>query len=370
MQRTSDLNVLEYRPLPRPDELLDVLPKTKAQAELVHGARGAIRRVLRGEDRRLLAIVGPCSIHDLKAGREFAERLARLARELDDRIVTVMRVYLEKPRTATGWQGLIFDPHLDGSGEIAHGLRVARQFLREVLDLGLPTATEFLDPISPQYIADLVCWAAIGARTSESQTHRQLASGLSMPVGCKNATSGSIQSAVNAIKAAGQPHTFLGVGSDGHAAAVRTTGNPDCHLVLRGGSSGPNYTAPHIAAAEAALARTGVARAILVDCSHDNSGRQPQRQPEVVRNVVAQMGADNRSIIGVMIESNLFGGNQPLTMAREKLRHGVSITDACLDWASTERCLRETHAALAPRFANPAGWIERIAPPAAAPALV
>ena len=352
MHRTVDLNIAACRRLPTPGELRELLPRSDALAAFVDDARAAIRRILRGEDRRLLAIVGPCSIHDMQAGLEFAGRCAELAREVEDRIVVVMRAYFEKPRTAGGWAGLIMDPYLDGSGEIAHGLRSARRFLREVLELGVPTATEFLDPISPQYLADLVCWAALGARTSESQAHRQLASGLSMPVGCKNGTSGSIMGAVNAIKTGAQPQTFFGVDVDGRAAAIHTRGNRDCHLVLRGGASGPNYAAPHVVAAEAELRRAGAPRAIIIDCSHDNSGRRPERQLVVAREVVAQVRAGNRAIAGLMLESNLLAGNQPL-VAGARLRPGVSITDACLDWDSTEACLREAHAALADRGAAP-----------------
>jgi 3-deoxy-7-phosphoheptulonate synthase len=357
MPRTSDLNVLACRPLPAPAELLADLPKTGQQTELICRSRQTIRAVLAGDDPRILVVVGPCSIHDVAAGREYGQRLAALAGELSDRLVIVIRAYFEKPRTSLGWQGLILDPDLDGSGDIALGLRLARRFLRDMLDLGLPTATEFLDPISPQYLADLVCWAAIGARTAESQMHRQLASGLSMPLGFKNGTEGTLQSAVNAIKAAGQVQDFLGISADGRAAAVRTRGNPDCHIVLRGGTGGPNYSAAHLAAAESLLDRTGLPRSIMVDCNHDNSRRQPERQPEVLAKVVGQILAGNRSIIGVMIESNLLGGCQPLVQPSGKLRYGVSITDGCLDWAGTERCLRETHAALAPRFGSATSWM-------------
>ncbi len=356
MHHTSDLNVLDCRPLPAPAELLAALPKTRAQAALVCRSRQIIHRILYGGDRRLLAVVGPCSIHDVEAGREYGQRLATLARELDDRLVIVMRTYFEKPRTSTGWQGLILDPGLDGRGDIARGLRLARCFLREMLDLGLPTATEFLDPISPQYLADLVCWAAIGARTAESQMHRQLASGLSMPLGFKNGTEGTMQSAVNAIKAAGQVQAFLGISPDGRVAALRTRGNSDCHIVLRGGAGGPNYSAAHLAAVESMLEQAGLPRNIMVDCNHDNSGRRPERQPEILAEVVGQILAGNRSIIGLMVESNLFNGNQPMAQPPGKLRYGVSVTDGCLDWSATERCLRETHAALALRFDSANGW--------------
>ena len=253
MQATSDLNILETRPLPTPAELLAEFPISETQANFVTASRRDIRQIIFTDERRQLLIVGPCSIHDVDAGRDYARRLAALAREVSDRVMIVMRVYFEKPRTTVGWKGLIMDPHLDGSHDIAAGLRLGRSFLREVLDLGLPTATEFLDPIMPQYIADLVCWGAIGARTTESQTHRQLASGLSMPIGFKNGTDGSLTAAVNAIKAAGQSHTFLSIRRDGVPAAVRTKGNRDCHVVLRGGARGPNYAAAHIAETEALL---------------------------------------------------------------------------------------------------------------------
>jgi 3-deoxy-7-phosphoheptulonate synthase len=262
-----------------------------------------------------------------------------------------MRVYFEKPRTTVGWKGLIMDPHLDGSHDIAAGLRLARTFLRDVLDLGLPTATELLDPITPQYIADLICWSAIGARTAESQTHRQMASGLSMPLGFKNGTDGSIATAINAIKAAAQPHTFLGINLDGSASAIVTRGNPDCHVVLRGGATGSNYSPTHIAQTELLLAKAGLIKSILVDCSHDNSAKQPALQPEVMRKLLGQITGGNRSIMGAMIESNLAAGNQAFPQPKDQLRYGVSITDACIDWPTTESLVREIHAALAPRFA-------------------
>jgi len=330
--------------------LLAALPKTEAQAEFVTRAREDIHRIIFTDDRRFLLIVGPCSIHDVDAGRDYAHRLAALAREVADRVMIVMRVYFEKPRTTVGWKGLVMDPHLDGSHDIAEGLRLARTFLRDVLDIGLPTATELLDPITPQYIADLICWSAIGARTTESQTHRQMASGLSMPLGFKNGTDGSIHTAINAIKAAAQPHTFLGISLGGAASAIVTRGNPNCHVVLRGGSAGPNYSPAHIAQTEQLLAKAGLPRSILVDCSHDNSSKQPERQPEILHQVLAQVTAGNNSIMGAMIESNLGAGNQPFPQPREKLRYGVSITDACIDWPTTETLVREIHSALAPRF--------------------
>lgn len=350
MQKTSDINVVEMRTLPSPAALLAELPKTEAQADFVSRARREIHRLIFTDDKRFLLIVGPCSIHDVAAGRDYAQRLAALAREVSDRVMIVMRVYFEKPRTTVGWKGLIMDPHLDGSHDIATGLRTARTFLREILDLGLPTATELLDPITPQYIADLICWSAIGARTAESQTHRQMASGLSMPLGFKNGTDGSITTAINAIKAAAQPHTFLGINLAGAASAIVTRGNPDCHVVLRGGTNGPNYSPTHIARTEELLAKAGLPKAILVDCSHDNSAKQPERQPEVMRELLAQIAAGNSSLMGAMIESNLGAGSQAFPQPKERLRYGVSITDACIDWATTETLAREIHAALAPRF--------------------
>ncbi|HZZ56752.1 MAG TPA: 3-deoxy-7-phosphoheptulonate synthase [Opitutaceae bacterium] len=352
MQKTSDIHVLETRALPSPAQLLAELPKTESQAQFVSASRADIHRIIFTDDRRFLLIVGPCSIHDLDAGREYARRLAALARTVADRLLVVMRVYFEKPRTTVGWKGLIMDPHLDGSHDIAAGLRLARSFLRDVLELGLPTATELLDPITPQYIADLICWSAIGARTAESQTHRQMASGLSMPLGFKNGTDGAIQTAINAIRAAAQPHTFLGINLDGAASAIVTKGNPNCHVVLRGGSAGPNFDAAHVAQTEALLAKAELPPAILVDCSHDNSGKQASRQPEVLRDLLGQIARGNRSIIGAMLESNLEAGAQPFPRPRAELRRGVSITDPCIGWPETEALIRETHAALAPRFAS------------------
>ncbi len=350
MQKTSDINVVETRTLPSPTALLAELPKSEAQADFVTRARADIHRLMFTDDKRFLLIVGPCSIHDVAAGREYAQRLSRLAREVADRVMVVMRVYFEKPRTTVGWKGLIMDPHLDGTHDIAAGLRLARALLRDVIDLGLPTATEFLDPITPQYVADLVCWGAIGARTTESQTHRQMASGLSMPLGFKNGTDGGLQAAMNAIRAASQPQTFLGINLEGSASAVVTRGNRDCHVVLRGGAAGPNYSPQHIAEAEALLAKSGLPRSILVDCSHDNSAKRPELQPDVLRALLDQIAAGNASIMGAMLESNLGAGNQAFPQPREKLRHGVSITDGCIDWATTEALVRELHARLAPRF--------------------
>jgi 3-deoxy-7-phosphoheptulonate synthase len=285
----------------------------------------------------------------LKAGREYAERLASLSKELSERMLIVMRVYFEKPRTTVGWKGLIMDPNLDGTSDIPEGLRIARRFLLDIIDLGLPTATELLDPITPQYIADLISWSAIGARTTESQTHRQMASGLSMPLGFKNGTDGGLNVAINAIKAASQPQTFLGIDNEGRANALTTKGNPHCHVVLRGGSHGPNYQPNDVAITREKLTDAGLAPAIMTDCSHANSEKDPSRQPEVFAEVVQQKLVD-QSVIGAMVESNLHFGNQPFPQPVKELKYGVSITDGCIDWESTERMLRKAYAELGPLF--------------------
>jgi len=328
------------------------LPRTEAQADFVTQARRELHAIIHGEDPRLIAVVGPCSIHELKAGREYASKLKSLADELSDRLMILMRVYFEKPRTTLGWKGLIMDPHLNGTCDIPAGLRIAREFLGEVLDLGLPTATELLDPITPQYIADSLCWTAIGARTVESQTHRQMASGLSMPVGFKNSTAGDCDVAVNAIVAATQQQTFLGITAEGRASAVTTRGNPDCQLILRGGTGGPNYSAEHVANAVALSEKAGLTPSVMIDCSHGNSGKDPERQPVVLADVLAQIGNGNRHIHSVMLESNLKAGAQKFPVPLEELDYGVSITDGCMDWDTTETELRKAHSQMAGRFAK------------------
>jgi 3-deoxy-7-phosphoheptulonate synthase len=341
MRKVSDLNIASNIPLPAPALMLHEIARSDAQEEFVAEARQHIRGILLHSDPRFLLIVGPCSIHDTRAALEYAGRLRGLIDRVREKLLIVMRCYFEKPRTSMGWKGLIMDPHLDGSDDIPEGLRIARRFLRDVIDQGVPTATELLDPITPQYIADLICWSAIGARTTESQTHRQMASGLSMPLGFKNATPGTVTPAINAIKAAREPQTFLGISGDGVASAVSTTGNSNCHLVLRGGDSGPNYSAEHVAEAERQLATAGLHQTIVIDCSHGNSGRDPNRQPEVLRNVMAQRNTGTRSIVGAMLESNLLAGNQPFPKPTCSLIYGQSITDACVDWESTERIVLE-----------------------------
>ncbi len=338
--QVSDINVVDTFVLPAPEYITRSIERTAEQAHFVANAREQLHRIIFGNDPRFLMILGPCSIHDVQAGREYAERIARLAEKVKDEIMLVMRVYFEKPRTTVGWKGLIMDPHLDGSGDIPYGLQLARRFLRDVIDLGVPTATELLDPITPQYIADLICWSAIGARTSESQTHRQMASGLSMPLGFKNTTAGHIKPAINAIKAASQPQTFLGISHQGLASAVTTRGNPNTHIILRGGDEGPNYCASEVARTVEMLKNAGLPEAVLIDCSHANSEKEPERQPEVLEAILEQ-AVDNKKIIGAMLESNLQGGKQMFPQPAEKLLYGQSITDGCIDWETTERIVIE-----------------------------
>lgn len=347
MIRVTDLHVAANTALPAPLALRQEIPCTDRHAALVNDSREAMARILSGEDKRFLIVVGPCSIHDLPLGREYAERLAALSRELSEHLLIVMRVYFEKPRTTVGWKGLIMDPHLDGTNDIPTGLRLARMFLREVLDLGLPTATEMLDPITPQYIADLTCWSAIGARTTESQTHRQMASGLSMPVGFKNATSGSVMAAINGIKAAMRPQTFLGISDDGRASVVNTTGNPASHLILRGGEGGPNHDEASVAAALTALQKNSLPAVLMIDASHANCGKDCRRMPDTFREIVRQRVAGNKGIMGAMLESHLVAGAQAMAKSKEALVYGQSITDECIDWATTETLLREAAAQLA-----------------------
>jgi 3-deoxy-7-phosphoheptulonate synthase len=346
MQPVSDIHVHSNLPLPSPHELLSRLPRSDRHADFVVKSREVIREIIFGNDPRLLVIAGPCSIHDTAAGLEYAERFADLAARVQDEMLLVMRVYFEKPRTTVGWKGLIMDPRLDGSNQIEEGLQTARQFLLDVLDLGVPTATELLDPITPQYIADLICWSAIGARTTESQTHRQMASGLSMPLGFKNGTLGNLEPAINAIKAATHPQTFLGVGMDGRASAVTTTGNPDCHLILRGGESGPNHDATSIAAARDLLVKSGLKPAIMIDASHGNCRKDHQLMPAVFEEILRQRAAGDASIIGAMLESNLIAGAQKFPQPLDQLIYGQSITDACIDWETTVQLMTHTRGCL------------------------
>jgi 3-deoxy-7-phosphoheptulonate synthase len=331
---TDDVRIKGLRPLLPPVILLEELPISSSEAAFVRERRRAIGDVISGADRRLLVVVGPCSIHDPSAALEYAAALRLAADRYADDLVIVMRTYFEKPRTTVGWKGLINDPDLDGSFAINRGLRIARQFLIEVTRLGLPTGTEFLDPISPQFFADLVCWGAIGARTSESQVHRELASGLSMPVGFKNGTGGSIGIAVDAIRASRYPHQFLSVTKQGLAAIVETRGNEHTHLILRGGGGKPNYDAASVEAAGVALKEAGLGEGLMVDCSHGNSGKDPRRQPLVAEDLAAQLRAGSQRVMGVMLESFLVAGSQPVRR-RAELIHGQSVTDGCLAWDET-----------------------------------
>jgi len=346
MDQTNNLHVVDTQRLIAPAELKSGLPISESHARTVTRARTAIQDILNGRDRRLLVVVGPCSIHDTAAALEYAGRLNRLREELADRLCVVMRVYFEKPRTTVGWKGLISDPHLDGSYDIEEGLRLARRLLLDINAMGLPAATELLDPITPQYIADLISWTAIGARTTESQTHRMMASGLSMPVGFKNGTDGDLQIAIDAMAAARGAHHFLGIDQDGFTSVVKTTGNPDGHVVLRGGRGMTNYDAASIAAAEEKLRSAGLPPVMMVDCSHANSQKIHSRQEAVWNDVIEQRAGGTDSIIGLMVESHLHEGNQKLTGNPADLQYGVSITDACVNWETTERMLRTAHARL------------------------
>ncbi len=346
MAEISDVNVLNNAPLPSPAILMQEVARTDSQAQLVLSSREAVRDSLFVPDSRFLLIVGPCSIHDTAACRVYAEKLAALAEEVKEKILIVMRVYFEKPRTTVGWKGLIMDPNLDGSDNIHKGLTVAREFLTDILSLGLPTATELLDPITPQYIADLISWSAIGARTSESQTHRQMASGLSMPLGFKNTTSGDLVAAINAIKAASQPQTFLGVSDQGIASAVSTAGNPHCHLILRGGDNGPNFDADSIKRTRDRLLENNLDPAIMVDASHANCGKKSAQMPAVFEEIVRQRATGDKSVIGAMLESHLVDGNQKFPQPLDQLTYGQSITDQCIDWETTERLVRDAASTL------------------------
>lgn len=327
------------QPLPSPAELRRRLPLSRAVAAQVQHQRQTIRNVLNGGDPRLLVVIGPCSIHDADAALDYARRLAELAPQVDDQLLLVMRAYIEKPRTTVGWKGLVYDPHLNGSGDMAEGLALSRRLMLEMLDLGLPLASELLQPLVAGYVDDLLGWAAIGARTSESQVHREMVSGLDMAVGFKNGTDGSLGIASDAMRSAAHPHQHFGIDLQGRAALVETLGNPDTHLVLRGGHQGPNYDASSVQVARAALEKAGITPRIMVDCSHANSGKNPLRQPAVLHEVIDQRLAGDASLRAVMLESHLFDGCQPLSA---ELQYGVSITDGCLGWSGTEQLLLET----------------------------
>jgi 3-deoxy-7-phosphoheptulonate synthase len=346
MQQTENLNVAEFELMPSPDEVKARIPLTETAARSVLQGRRTLEAILDGSDRRLFAVVGPCSIHDPVAGLDYARRLRALAEEVSESLYLVMRVYFEKPRTSVGWKGFINDPFMDDSFRIDVGMEKARQFLLDVNELGVQAGTEALDPIAPQYYGDLIAWTAIGARTSESQTHREMSSGLSTPVGFKNGTDGDVEAAVNAIVSAGRPHSFLGVNGQGRSAIIRTRGNRYGHLVLRGGGGRPNFDTVSVSLAEQALARARLARNIVVDCSHANSWKKPELQPLVMRDVVHQIREGNRSVVGLMIESFIEPGNQPIPARLADLRYGCSVTDACVGWETTVEMLRGAHQVL------------------------
>lgn len=345
-EKIDNVNVVSQDLLPTPREVKAALPLTDNAARTVVLGRQTLRRILDGEDQRLFVVVGPCSIHDIAAAKDYAARLQRLAAEVADSLYLVMRVYFEKPRTTVGWKGLINDPFMDDSFHIEKGLYLARGLLRDLADMGLPVATEALDPITPQYLSDLISWSAIGARTTESQTHREMASGLSTPVGFKNGTDGSLEVAINALHSVSRPHHFLGINQEGACAVFHTRGNRYGHLVLRGGGGKTNYDADSIAHCERELARNSLPLNIAVDCSHGNSNKDPALQGKVVESCVAQIQAGNNSIVGLMLESHIGWGNQAIPADRTQLKYGVSVTDACIDWATTEDILRAAAAAL------------------------
>jgi 3-deoxy-7-phosphoheptulonate synthase len=352
MTTTPDLentNVTSFGNMPSPDELHSTLPLTDRAHATVTQGRDALRHILDRKDKRLFVVVGPCSIHDPVAGLDYARRLKKLQDEVAETMLLVMRVYFEKPRTTTGWKGYINDPHMDDSFRVDVGMHNARQFLLDVCELGLPTATEALDPISPQYLGDLIAWTAIGARTTESQTHREMASGLSTPVGFKNGTDGDVDIAVNAVLSSAKPHSFLGINEQGTVSIVRTSGNAYGHVVLRGGGGRPNYDSVSVAIAEQALKKAGLPANLVIDCSHANSYKKPELQPLVMSDVIQQIRHGNRSLVGVMIESNIASGNQPIPDDLSQLKYGCSVTDGCIAWEDTEEMLRKAHAELLQR---------------------
>ena len=345
MKQLDNLNVATYFVMPSPDEIKVKLPMTVLAEDTVDAGRETIKRILDRKDHRLCVVVGPCSIHDPVGGYDYAQRLKRLADEVADTLFLVMRVYFEKPRTSTGWKGYINDPRLNDSFRIEEGMEKARAFLLGISELGLPAATEALDPVTPQYLGELISWTAIGARTAESQTHREMASGLSTPVGFKNATDGDIEVAINAMVSASRNHSFLGINEQGRTMVVRTRGNAYSHIVLRGGAR-PNYDTVSIAMTEEALRKANLPVNIMVDCSHANSFKRPELQPFVMTDCVHQIQLGNRSIIGLMIESNIEAGNQPIPADLSKLKYGCSVTDACIDWRTTETMIRDARKAL------------------------
>jgi len=342
----ENVNVAAFDPMLTPEQMHALLPLSDKAAHTVRSGRKQLEDILARKDKRLFVVVGPCSIHDTAAGADYAQRLFALSQKVQESMLLVMRVYFEKPRTSVGWKGFLNDPHLDNSFCVAEGMQRARKFLLEVAELGLPAAAEALDPISPQYLGSLISWTAIGARTTESQTHREMASGLSTPIGFKNSVDGNIESTINALLAGMRPHSFLGINAQGIASVVRTKGNPFCHVVLRGGQNGPNHSAAHIAQVEAALQKANLPCNIVVDCSHANSQKDYRRQPLVFADCLQQLMEGNTSLVGFMLESFLEEGNQPIPKDLSQLRYGLSVTDACISWECTEEMLLNAHAKL------------------------
>lgn len=338
--RIENLRIQSQTLLITPNALQSEIPRSEQASQTVIQGRQQVKDILDGKDKRLLVVVGPCSIHDIKAAKEYAHKLKALADEVKDSLLIVMRVYFEKPRTTIGWKGLINDPYMDDSFKIEEGLHIARKLLLELNEMGLPCATEALDPISPQYLQDLISWSAIGARTTESQTHREMSSGLSCAVGFKNATDGSLQVATNALLSVAHPHNFLGISKDGRVSVIETMGNPHGHIVLRGGGGKPNYDSVNVALCESELVKAGLKQNIMIDCSHANSSKDPALQIPVLENIANQIVEGNKSIMGVMLESNLEFGNQSIPKDLSQLKYGVSITDACIDWQQSVDALR------------------------------
>ena len=349
MIKTNNLKITAITPIIAPADLRQVFPLSEKDRTFVSRSREQLKNIIQRKDRRLMVVVGPCSIHDTEAAVEYAKRLSALSRQVEDQLLLIMRVYFEKPRTTVGWKGLINDPDMNGTHLISKGLGIARGLLSRITALEVPVANEMLDPITPEYVADMISWGAIGARTTESQTHREMSSGLSFPVGFKNGTDGNLQIAIDAMKAAQHPHSFLGINREGRTSIIQTSGNPDVHIVLRGGSKKVNYHPEDIAHTEESLKKNNLPPTIMVDCSHGNSNKDYQKQPEVLASVVDQILAGNTSISGVMIESYLEAGNQKIPSDLCQLKYGVSITDACIDWVTTERILLDAHRKLQTR---------------------
>ncbi len=352
--KMQDIHIESIQPIPAPSDMAKELPQSEKSESLIAKSRTQLMDIISGKDKRTVVITGPCSIHDTKAALEYAERLSELKKQVDSSLMIIMRVYFEKPRTTIGWKGLINDPHLDGSCDIAEGLKQARMLLNQISEMGLPIATELLDPIVPQYIGNFISWAAIGARTTESQTHREMASGLSMPVGFKNGTDGNVQIAIDAMESAKHPHSFLGINMEGKISLVKTQGNPYGHMVLRGGKGKPNYGPESINMAQEQLKKAGLSPAVMIDCSHANSNKVHGNQKLVWESVVKQIKSGNDNILGLMLESHLFEGNQPFNNS-QNLKYGVSITDACISWQDTESLIFQAAESLESQTAAIAG---------------